>query len=200
MICKGLKRVFELPIIRAPRRNAKVYIEMWTNPCFAEGLLGAMCECAALHKSLTALTHCLRYRIQADASIGMLPKMAFERVCAAGHGVAGGSLAVAPTDRWAVALGQQATESPVRPMARSLVTFLSESTRQGILVVANQNAVPDALRRLPIRTALSSWTARLRYLRLRVVTARRRGVPARRELPRRTVGTRARADSINRRD
>ena len=56
MICKGLKRFFELPIIQAPRRNAKVYNEMWTNPCFAEGLLGGPCECAALHKFLTSDT------------------------------------------------------------------------------------------------------------------------------------------------
>ena len=56
MISKGLKRFFELPIIQAPRRNVKVHKEMWTNPCFVEGLLGATNECAALHKSLASDT------------------------------------------------------------------------------------------------------------------------------------------------
>ncbi len=37
MICIGLERFFELPIIPAPNRNSKLHCEMWTNPV----LLGA---------------------------------------------------------------------------------------------------------------------------------------------------------------
>jgi hypothetical protein len=40
MICIGLERFFELPIIQAPKRNSKLHSEMGTNPFFAEGLLG----------------------------------------------------------------------------------------------------------------------------------------------------------------
>ena len=32
MICIGLERFFELPIIQAPKRNSKLHSEMWTNP------------------------------------------------------------------------------------------------------------------------------------------------------------------------
>ncbi len=32
MICIGLERLFELPIIQAPKRNSKLHSEMWTNP------------------------------------------------------------------------------------------------------------------------------------------------------------------------
>ena len=42
MICIGLERFFELPIIQAPKRNSKLHNEMWTNPFFAEGLWRAI--------------------------------------------------------------------------------------------------------------------------------------------------------------
>jgi hypothetical protein len=38
MICIGLERSFQLPIIQAPKRNSKMHNEMWTNPFIAEGL------------------------------------------------------------------------------------------------------------------------------------------------------------------
>ena len=41
IICIRLERSFELPIVQAPKRNAKLHNEMWTDPFFAEGLLGA---------------------------------------------------------------------------------------------------------------------------------------------------------------
>jgi hypothetical protein len=31
MICIGLERFFELPVIQAPKRNSKLHNEMWTN-------------------------------------------------------------------------------------------------------------------------------------------------------------------------
>ena len=42
MICIGLERFFELPIIPAPKRNSKLHNGMWTNPSFTEGFLGAV--------------------------------------------------------------------------------------------------------------------------------------------------------------
>jgi hypothetical protein len=51
MICIGLERFFQLPIIQAPKRNSKMHNEMWTNPFFAEGFLGARSECATLHEA-----------------------------------------------------------------------------------------------------------------------------------------------------
>ena len=56
MVCIGLERFFELPIIPAPKRNSKLHCEMGTNPF----LLGACSahghECAALHEALTSDT------------------------------------------------------------------------------------------------------------------------------------------------
>jgi hypothetical protein len=38
VLCIGLERFVELPIIQAPKRNSKLHSEMWTNPFFAEGV------------------------------------------------------------------------------------------------------------------------------------------------------------------
>jgi hypothetical protein len=32
MACIRLERLFQLPIIQAPKRNSKLHNEMWTNP------------------------------------------------------------------------------------------------------------------------------------------------------------------------
>ena len=56
MICIGLERLFELPIIQAPKRNSKLHSEMWTNSVFAEGILARSPECATLHEALTSDT------------------------------------------------------------------------------------------------------------------------------------------------
>jgi hypothetical protein len=39
MICIGLERLLELPIIQAPKRNSKLHNEMWMNPFFANAFL-----------------------------------------------------------------------------------------------------------------------------------------------------------------
>jgi hypothetical protein len=51
MICIGLERFFELPIIQAPKRNSKLYKDMWKNSVFCRASLGAGYECAALHEA-----------------------------------------------------------------------------------------------------------------------------------------------------
>jgi hypothetical protein len=56
MICIGLERFVELPVIQAPKRNSKRHSEMWTNAFLAEGLLGARSECETLHEALTSDT------------------------------------------------------------------------------------------------------------------------------------------------
>ena len=39
MICTGLERFFELPIIQAPKRNSKLHSEMWTNSFMPRGIV-----------------------------------------------------------------------------------------------------------------------------------------------------------------
>ena len=53
MIRIGLERLFELPIIQAPKRNSKLRSEMWTNP-FLPIAFWRGPECATLHDALTS--------------------------------------------------------------------------------------------------------------------------------------------------
>ena len=56
MICIGLERFVQLPIIQAPKRNSKLHNEMWTDPFFAEGVWARGSKCATLHEALTSDT------------------------------------------------------------------------------------------------------------------------------------------------
>ncbi len=56
MICIGLERFFELPIIQAPKRNSKLHSEMWTNSFLPRAFWARGPQCATLHEALTSDT------------------------------------------------------------------------------------------------------------------------------------------------
>jgi hypothetical protein len=56
MICIGLERFFQVPIIQAPKRNSKLHSEMWMNAFFAEGVWARGPECETLHEPWTSDT------------------------------------------------------------------------------------------------------------------------------------------------
>ncbi len=56
MICIGLQRFFELPIIQAPKRNSKLHCEMRTKPFLPGAFSARGPECATLHAALTSDT------------------------------------------------------------------------------------------------------------------------------------------------
>ena len=56
MICIGLERFFELPIIQAPKRNSKLHSEMWTNSFLPSVFWARGPACATLHEALTSDT------------------------------------------------------------------------------------------------------------------------------------------------
>ena len=51
MICIGLERFFELPIIPAPKRNSKRHCEMWTKRFLPSAFWAHGPVCAALHEA-----------------------------------------------------------------------------------------------------------------------------------------------------
>ena len=51
MTCLGLERFFDLPVIAAPKRNSKLYKEMWKNSTYCRAPLGVGYECATLHEA-----------------------------------------------------------------------------------------------------------------------------------------------------
>ena len=56
MICIGLERLFELPIIQAPKRNSMLHSEMWTNSFLPRAFWARGPACATLHEALTSDT------------------------------------------------------------------------------------------------------------------------------------------------